>query len=108
MKRREFAKRAASAAAIPLLTRNWLDPSRQEAAKPLAESSRDKQENATSPPSAGQASRADELRKKAETRRDQHVAALRAKPLPYNLEPGFVFAAKSRERKRQGSEAVKR
>ena len=108
MKRREFAKRAAGAAAIPLLTRNWLDPSRQEAAKPLAEPTRDKQENATSPPGTEQASRADELRKTTDARRDQHVAALRAKPLPYNLEPAFVFAAKPRERKRQGGKEAKK
>ena len=93
MKRREFAKRAASAAAaLPLLRSNWAEASRQEAAK---------QETAP-------ASRAEELKKKAEANREQMVAALRAKPLAFNLEPAFVFAAKARERKKQAGKEGKR
>ena len=93
MKRREFTKRAASAAAaLPLLRSNWAEAFRQEAAQ---------QETAP-------ASLAEELRKKAEANREQIAAALRAKPLAFNLEPAFVFAAKPREKRKQAGKEDKR
>ncbi len=94
--RREFSRRASLAAATAPLAVNWPAPPAQEAPK-------------QSPSLPAPQSRAEELQKRAETQRNQNVAALRAKPLPYDLEPAFVFAAKPREKKRQrGKEARKR
>ncbi|MBZ5539627.1 MAG: hypothetical protein LAN61_03790 [Acidobacteriia bacterium] len=91
--RREFSRRAAVAAAVPLAT-TWL-AFPQEAPKPQSAPA----------PSAG---RAAELQTKAEAERQEVAAALHAKPLPYDLEPAFVFAAKPREKKRQGSKELQR
>jgi len=91
--RREFSRRAALAAAVPLAANCPAFP--QEALKPQG----------TSTPSPG---RAQELQKKAEADRKEMAAALRAKPLPYDLEPAFVFAAKPREKNRPGSKNGKR
>ena len=77
MKRREFAK---ALAATPVLATDWISSSNQQ-------QSESKSTNA--PPS-----RAEELRIKAQTQREQLSAALRKKSLPYDLEPAFVFAAK--------------
>ncbi|MBZ5529212.1 MAG: hypothetical protein LAN71_15095 [Acidobacteriia bacterium] len=46
-------------------------------------------------------SHTDELQKRADSQRNQLVSAIRAKPLPLDLEPAFLFAAKPREKKRQ-------
>jgi hypothetical protein len=37
----------------------------------------------------------------AEAHQEETVKALRTKPLPYDLEPAFVFAARPRERTRR-------
>lgn len=91
--RREFARRTALAATAAPLAANWPAPPSQEATK-------------QSPPPAP--TRAEELQKRAEAQRNQTIAALRAKPLPYDLEPAFVFAAKPRERKRQRSKEARK
>ena len=91
--RREFSRRAALAAAVPLAAKCPAFP--QEAPKPQS----------TPTPSPG---RAQELQKKAEADREEMAAALRAKPLPYDLEPAFVFAARPREKKRPASKEAKR
>lgn len=84
MKRREFAKSAAAAAVIGALP--WSAQSEPEPRPPS------KQGNAPG-------SRGEELLKMAEAHQEEMVKALRAKPLPYDLEPAFVFAARPRERK---------
>ncbi|MBZ5703096.1 MAG: hypothetical protein LAN84_14780 [Acidobacteriia bacterium] len=84
--RRDFSRRAALAAALPLAAH--CPPSPQETAPPP--------------------SRATELQKKADAERAQMLAALRAAPLPYDLEPAFVFAAKPREKKKQRGQRVDR
>lgn len=82
--RRDFSRRASLAAA----------------AAPLALHLPASPQNAPQQPSPpAPLSRAEELQKRATDQRNQLVAALRAKPLPYDLEPDFVFAAKPRERK---------
>ena len=80
MKRREFAK---ALGAAPVLTANWISSSIN---KQQAESKR------TNAPT----SRAEDLRIKAQTQREQQSAALRKNALPYDLEPAFVFVAKPR------------
>lgn len=77
MKRREFAK---TLGAAPVLAANWIS------------SSIHKQQTETKSTNAP-TSRAEELRIKAQTQREQLSAALRKKALPYDLEPAFVFAA---------------
>jgi len=91
--RREFSRRAAVAAAVPLAAKLPAFP--QQAAKPQSALT----------PGPG---RAAELQSKAEAERKEMVAALRAKPLPYDLEPAFVFAARPRENKKQGGKDVRR
>ncbi|MGA2483107.1 MAG: hypothetical protein ABSF92_08315 [Candidatus Acidiferrales bacterium] len=86
MKRREFAKRAAAAAIVGSLPWNT-----QRAQEP---SPSPKREN-------GPSSRSEELKRKALAQQEERVSALRAKPLPYGLEPAFVFSAKPRERRRR-------
>jgi len=86
MKRREFAKSAAAAAVIGSLP--W-DAQLAQEPPPLP-----KPENAT-------LSGSNELKKKALARQEEMVRALRAKTLPYDLAPAFVFAAKPKERKRR-------
>lgn len=93
--RREFSRRATLAAATAPLAVNWPAPPNQDAPK-------------QPPPPPATQSRAEELQKRAEAQRNQNAAALRAKPLPYGLEPAFVFAAKPREKKRQGSKKIPR
>jgi len=95
MKRREFAKRAVAAAVAPIALVEWRrKPTRaQDAAA--------KQANAP-------ASRAEELKKRAEGQREQMSAALHKRPLPYDLEPAFVFAAKPRERMKPGSKEFRK
>ena len=84
MKRREFAKRAVAAAVAPIALGEWRRKPTQ---------AQDATKQAGAPPS-----RAEELKKRAEGQREQMSAALRKRPLPYDLEPAFVFAAKPRER----------
>jgi len=91
--RREFSRRAVVAAAVPLATKWPAFP--QEAAKPQRA------------PTPGPG-RAAELQTKAEAERQEMAAALRAKPLPYDLEPAFVFAPRPREIKKQGGKDVRR
>ena len=91
--RREFSRRAAVAAAVPLAARWPAFP--QEAAKP------------PSAPTPGPG-RAAELQTKAEAERKEMAAALHAKPLPYDLEPAVIFAARPREKKRPASKEAKR
>ncbi len=95
MKRREFAKRAVAAAVAPIALGEWRrKPTRGQDAPA-------KQAN-------GPTSRAEELKKRAEGQREQVSAALRKRPLPYDLEPAFVFAAKPRERKNPGSKEFRK
>jgi hypothetical protein len=91
--RREFSRRAAVAAAVPLTAKWPAFP--QEAPKP---------QNAPTPCPG----RAAELQTKAEAERQEMAAALHAMPLPYDLEPSFVFAARPRENKKQGGKDVRR
>ncbi len=95
MKRREFAKRAVAAAVAPIALGDWREKPTQAQDTPA------KQENAP-------ASRAEELKKRAEGQREQMSAALRKRPLPYDLEPAFVFAAKPRERMKPGSKEFRK
>ncbi len=96
MKRREFAKRAVAAAVAPIaLGDYWREKPTQ------AQDATAKQANAP-------ASRAEELKKRAEGQREQMSAALRKRPLPYDLEPAFVFAAKPRERMKPGSKEFRK
>jgi hypothetical protein len=83
--RRNFAKQAAGAAVAAPLAVNWAA---------AATGPRPQLERVHEP-------RSEELKKKAEARREELVKALRAKALPYDLEPAFIFAAKPRERKRK-------
>jgi hypothetical protein len=53
---------------------------------------------ATQPDSRNPASNQEESVKKAIERRDQQLAPMRHRALPYDLEPAFVFAAWTRPR----------
>ena len=84
MKRREFAKRALTAALVVPAALNSA-AQEKDAAKGAA--------NLKLTPAQ------EEAVQKATARRDTQLAALRSRVLPYDLEPAFVFAAKARERK---------
>lgn len=86
--RRDFSRRASLAAAAAPLALHFPSPPQNAPAQTPA------------PPPAP--SHTDELQKRADSQRNQLVAALRAKPLPCDLEPAFLFAAKPREKKRPG------
>jgi hypothetical protein len=87
--RRDFSLRASlAAAAAPFVLRFPAPP--HDAPKQI-------------PPPPAAPSRAEELQKRADSQRNQLVSALHAKPLPLDLEPAFLFAAKPREKKRQGT-----
>jgi hypothetical protein len=86
MKRREFAKRALTAAVIvPAALRSTL----QEKEAPKTES-----KLKLSPAQ-------EEAVKKATENRERQLNQMRSRVLPYDLEPAFVFAAKPRERKKR-------
>jgi putative SOS response-associated peptidase YedK len=89
MKRREFAKKALGAAvAGPILLRRLPQQPAQEPAKPEPRVKlTPEQEGAV---------------KKATENRDRQLALMRNRVLPYDLEPAFVFAARAKERKKQG------
>ncbi len=95
MDRRSFAKRAAGAALAAPLAVKWAAGASVESG-PGAQLER------------VQESRSEELKKKAEARQGELVKALRAKALPYDLEPAFVFAAKLKERKKRGGTEVRK
>jgi hypothetical protein len=91
MKRREFAKKAlGAAAAAPILLRS-LPQQPQEA--PKAE------------PRVKLTPEQEEAVKKATDNRERQLGLMRKRVLPFDLEPAFVFAAKSRK---QASKQVKR
>ena len=94
MKRREFTKKAfGAAAAAPILLRSR-PQLEKEAPKP-------EQRVKLTPEQ-------EEAVKKATENREKQLALMRKRVLPYDLEPAFVFAAKPRERKKQGAkEAVR-
>ena len=86
--RRGFAKRAAVGLAAAPLAAKWAG-------------AWDVHDGANAQLERVQESRADELKKKAEAQREQLVGRLRAKPLAYDLEPAFVFAARPKPRPRK-------
>lgn len=91
MKRREFAKKAlGAAAAAPIMLRS-LPQQPQEAPKPESRVKLTPEQ--------------EEAVKKATQNREGQLGLMRKRVLPYDLEPAFVFEAKSR---RQGSKAIKR
>jgi hypothetical protein len=85
MKRREFAKRAAVAAAMAPAV--WREVARQQE-KPKPE------------PRLKLTPKQEEDVKKATDRREEQLAAMRSRILPYELEPAFVFAARPKARKK--------
>ena len=101
--RREFGKRVAGAAFAPValggLGNELAVSDVNRLSMPAQETT--KQEKAS-------VSRAEELMKKAEAQLAQRASTLRAKSLPYDLEPAFVFSARPRERKTQGSKEVRK
>lgn len=84
MKRREFAKRAAAAAMVAPMA--WTGMAQQE--MPKAE------------PKLKLTPKLEEDVKKATERREQQLAGLRQRALPYDLEPAFVFAARPKGRRK--------
>lgn len=85
--RREFARRAASIAVFAPIAWN----SRLERAQ-VSESSK------TEPTKLKLTPKQEDDVKKALDRRNQQLAAMRTRELPYDLEPAFVFAALLRPR----------
>lgn len=93
MKRREFAKKALTAAVlVPAALRGTL----QEKEAPKTE------------PKLKLTPAQEEAVKKATENRDRQLGLMRRRVLPYDLEPAFVFAARPRERRTQGSKEVKK
>ena len=86
MKRREFAKKAVAAAVVaPAAWRNLAQQG--EAQKPV--------------PRLALSPKQEEDVKKATDRREEQLAAMRSRTLPYDLEPAFVFAARPKGRRRK-------
>ncbi len=86
MKRREFAKKAVAAAVVAPVV--WRQAAQQEE-KPKPE------------PKLKLSAKQEEDVKKATDRREEQLAAMRSRALPYDLEPAFVFAARPKGRKRK-------
>ena len=86
MKRREFAKRAAAAAVVaPVAWRGFAQQSETPKAAPKLTLSPKQEEDV----------------KKATDRREEQLATMRSRTLPYDLEPAFVFAARPKTRKKR-------
>lgn len=85
--RREFARRAASIAALAPIAWNTPSPVAQ-----MPDSSK------TDPPKLKLTAKQEDDVRKALERRNQQLAAMRRRELPYDLEPAFVFAALARPR----------
>ena len=86
MKRREFTKKAVATAVVAPVA--WRQIAQQE--------ERPKQE-----PKLKLSPKQEEDVKKATDRREEQLAAMRSRTLPYDLEPAFVFAARSKGRRRR-------
>ena len=84
MKRREFAKKAVATAVVAPVA--WRQIAQQEE-KPKQE------------PKLKLSSKQEEDVKKATDRREEQLAAMRSRTLPYDLEPAFLFAARPKGRR---------
>ncbi len=95
MKRREFAKRVAAAAVVAPLA--WPARGKPAVWRELAQQS----EAPKAEPKLKLTPKQEEDVKKATDRREEQLAAMRSRALPYDLEPAFVFAARPRSRRRK-------
>ncbi len=94
MKRREFAKKAVAAAVVAPLA--WPARGKPVAWRELVQQS----EAPKAAPKLTLTPKQEEDVKKATDRREEQLAAMRSRALPYDLEPAFVFAARPKGRRR--------